>query len=184
MHEVRVAVGEEPGREESSVSSGLECMTDGCNGEPSEYQWCPKCEKVHEAAAVAEVTAELTKYREAVGLLTTLAPDMVMNAADPLAMAKEIERYVTGQRDKALAENNALREENTAASLRTVRAQNRADTAEAKLRDIEERHRRETERAVEAAVANVVDQIAALNPTAVLAFKLDITAIITGVRLG
>lgn len=37
---------------------------------------------------------ELARYQQALGLLTTLAPSMEMDAADPLGMAKTVEKTV------------------------------------------------------------------------------------------
>jgi hypothetical protein len=46
------------------------------------------------------MAATIEELREALGLLSTLAPKVVMDPENPVEMAKEIELYVTGRLNK------------------------------------------------------------------------------------
>lgn len=56
---------------------------------------------LHQRAEVAE--AELAQWRQAVGLLTTLHPQMMIDPTDSLGMARQIEAHVLSERQRAEA---------------------------------------------------------------------------------
>lgn len=56
--------------------------------------------------------AKLAEWQQAFGLLTTLAPDLEIDATDPLGMARTIERHVLAvverARDSAMEQQEAV----------------------------------------------------------------------------
>ena len=59
-----------------------------------------------------ELRARISELSQAVGLITTLKPTMVMDVDHPLDMAKEVEAYVTARIAGLEAANDALLKDN------------------------------------------------------------------------
>ena len=77
---------------------------------PMERPFCSTCNNFLTCPNCAAKDAELEQLRQAVGLLTTLKPDLVMNVTDPLAMATEIELYVHERESQLSTLKAAVRE--------------------------------------------------------------------------
>lgn len=57
-----------------------------------------------------ELRARISELSQAVGLITTLKPTMVMDADHPLDMAKEVEAYVTARIGELETDNAEFRQ--------------------------------------------------------------------------
>ena len=65
---------------------------------------CPICNPEHEplVSDCERLNAEVEALRHAVGLATTLHPQMEMNVDDPVGMMKEVEAYVRKNLDATM----------------------------------------------------------------------------------
>ena len=65
-------------------------------------------ERAHLEKLVSSLKARIAELSQAVGLITTLKPTMVMDTEHPLDMAKEVAEYVTARIGELEAENERL----------------------------------------------------------------------------
>jgi len=77
------------------------------------YGWrgeaCPLCPKARgEAEMIEQLEARLSNMTQAVGLATTLKPDMVIDVENPIGMMEEVVEYV-GKENKRLTKQSERR---------------------------------------------------------------------------